>query len=69
MTETIQLQIGGMTCGGCVKAVTNALARVPGVISVDVDLAGGRANVAGEAALPALLAAVTQAGFEVGPAA
>lgn len=32
--ETVTLQIDGMTCGGCVKNVKAALAKVPGVSEV-----------------------------------
>ncbi len=34
--QTATLQIKGMTCGGCVKDVKAALARVPGVSVVDL---------------------------------
>ena len=44
----IRLKIEGMTCGHCVAAVTHALRECPGVASVKVDLAAGRASVAGE---------------------
>jgi len=37
-TQTITLSIEGMTCGGCVKSVTNALNQVAGVQAVDVSL-------------------------------
>ncbi len=32
--QTVTLQIDGMTCGGCVKDVKAALAKVPGVSEV-----------------------------------
>lgn len=32
--QTVILQIDGMTCGGCVKDVKTALAKVPGVSEV-----------------------------------
>lgn len=34
--QTVTLQIDGMTCGGCVKDVKAALAKVPGVSGVDL---------------------------------
>ena len=37
-TQTIILNIQGMTCGGRVKSATNALNQVGGVQSVDVSL-------------------------------
>lgn len=33
--QTVTLQIEGMTCGGCVKDVNAALAKVPGVSAVE----------------------------------
>ena len=29
--ETTTLKVDGMSCGGCVKSVTNVLAALPGV--------------------------------------
>ena len=45
-TQTITLNIEGMTCGGCVKSVTNALNQVAGVQSVDVSLDHNKYNKA-----------------------
>lgn len=53
-----------MTCNGCVKHVDTALRSVPGVSAVEVDLANGRAKVVHESTVPALIAAVTEAGYE-----
>lgn len=58
------LRVSGMTCNGCVKHVTAALREVPGVTAVDVDLANGRAKVVHDATVAALIAAVTEAGYE-----
>ena len=44
MAQTV-LKITGMTCGHCVKAVTDALNRVDGVQQAAVDLGAGRAVV------------------------
>ena len=60
----IEIAIAGMTCSGCVNAVTRALARVPGVAEVSVDLDAGRARVAGSASPDTLLAAVGKAGYD-----
>lgn len=65
--ETLELRIGGMTCGSCVKAVHRALSAVPGVESVDVQLATRTATVRGEGIetnVRALLAAVAAAGYQ-----
>jgi copper chaperone CopZ len=58
-----RLAVTGMTCAGCVNAVTRVLARVPGAANVEVTLETGRAEVAGSATSGALLAAVRKAGY------
>ncbi len=42
--QQITLTVEGMTCGGCVKSVTNVLSRLNGVSDVAVDLANKRAS-------------------------
>ena len=71
MAATTRLAVTGMTCTGCVNAVTRVLSRVPGAQDVRVDLAGSRAEIAGSAQPDALLAAVRKAGYgaELLPAA
>lgn len=59
----LRLAVTGMTCAGCVNAVTRLLARVPGAASVHVALETGHAEVAGNAAPDALLAALRKAGY------
>jgi copper chaperone len=66
MATTI-LNIQGMTCGGCVKSVTNALQREAGVSRVEVVLDKGTATVDYDPAVTApetLVAAVDDIGFE-----
>lgn len=59
------LKIEGMTCQHCVKAVTEALAEVPGVDRiVDVSLEQKQAVVEGRADSTALIAAVAEAGYQ-----
>ena len=58
------LRVSGMTCNGCVKHVDAALREVPGVTAVQVDLASNQARVVHEASVPALIAAVVEAGYE-----
>jgi len=61
-----QLSIEGMSCANCAKHVTSALSAVPGVESVNVDLATKSAVVEGDALEDApLKAAVEEAGYEV----
>ncbi|MDY6943610.1 MAG: cation transporter [Pseudomonadota bacterium] len=61
----IKLKIEGMTCGHCAKAVENALKAVPGVKRViEVDVTKGEAVIEGDAKTEALIAAVTEEGYE-----
>jgi copper chaperone CopZ len=67
---TTTLHVTGMTCGHCVKAVTEELSGLDGVTGVDVDLvAGGTSAVTvhseGPVAAQALRAAVDEAGYEL----
>jgi Cu+-exporting ATPase len=64
---TFDLAIGGMTCASCVQRVERALARVPGVIEAQVNLATERAHVRAVAGTEeaALGAAVTRAGYRL----
>lgn len=43
-TQQITFTVEGMTCGGCVKSVTNVLSRLKGVSDVAVDLDTKRAS-------------------------
>jgi copper chaperone len=41
--QTATLNISGMTCGGCVRSVSNLLKELDGVVKPDVSLEPGRA--------------------------
>ncbi len=43
--ETTVLKVAGMSCGGCVKSVTNVLTALPGVGKAEVTLQPGEAKV------------------------
>lgn len=65
--ESINLQVGGMTCASCVGRVEKALKAVPGVVGASVNLATERASVrvlGGRAMSGSLVAAVQRAGYE-----
>ncbi|MBX6391987.1 MAG: heavy-metal-associated domain-containing protein [Burkholderiales bacterium] len=67
MAEQV-LNIGGMTCQGCVNSVTRVLQALPGVESVAVSLEKSEARVRydpSRVAPDAFRQAVQQAGFEV----
>lgn len=57
------LKIEGMMCEGCVKSVKEALEKVPGITSVDVNLKKGTAVVQGDVDDETLIKAVVDAGF------
>ena len=63
--STIRLEVQGMSCGGCVKSVTAALTRLPGVSTVDVDLPAGHVTVNGDLTQGGdpLVLALTAAGY------
>jgi copper chaperone CopZ len=63
MTRDFTVQ--GMTCSHCVLSVHEEVSEIPGVTSVDVDLASGRLTVTGQAGDAAVAAAVAEAGYEV----
>jgi len=64
-SESVRLQVGGMTCASCVARVEKALAKVPGVASASVNLATEVATVQAAATVPvaALAAAIEKAGY------
>jgi copper chaperone len=57
--------VSGMTCEHCVASVTEEVSEIPGVRSVEVDLATGRLTVASEAPLAQddVRGAVEEAGY------
>lgn len=57
------LKIERMMCEGCVKSVKEALEKIPGITSVDVNLKKGTAVVQGDADDETLIKAVVDAGF------
>lgn len=66
--ERVVLAVTWMSCGGCARAVENALKRSPGVARVSVDLGQERAVVEGKDLSPGVLAEVVrEAGYEARP--
>ena len=57
--------VQGMTCGHCVRSVTEEIEGIDGVTSVDVSLEAGVAVVDGDADVEAVRAAVAEAGYQV----
>ncbi len=66
--EKTIFSVGGMTCASCVANIEKALAKVPGVISANVNLASEKATVQyleGEAGMADFRRAVESAGYSV----
>ena len=66
--QTVTLGISGMTCGGCVRSVTNVLKALDGVAKADVSLEKKSAVVDYDPAkvgIEQLKHSVVEAGFEV----
>ncbi len=64
---TTVLKVGGMSCQGCVKSITQVLQDLNGVLSAEVSLEQGEATVAFDDARLTradLARAVIDAGFE-----
>ncbi|HET9828585.1 MAG TPA: heavy-metal-associated domain-containing protein [Nocardioidaceae bacterium] len=64
--EETTYEVTGMTCEHCVAAVTREVSALPGVESVEVDLAHGTVVVRGEQVSDeGVRAAVDEAGYAV----
>lgn len=62
----LTLKVEGMSCGHCVRAVTEAVQEVAPGAGVHVDLATGLVRVDGPAAPEAVARAIEDAGYRVG---
>jgi copper chaperone len=59
------LFITGMTCGGCIKAVTKAIQMQDARATVQVDLDSQKVEIDSKLSREALITIVTDAGFPV----
>jgi len=65
-THTATLDITGMTCASCSVTVKTAVNKLDGIVSIDVDVAGGKATVTYDGAKVSaeqIAQAVTDAGY------
>ncbi len=65
--ETAVIKVEGMSCGGCVKSVTNVLSALPGVAKAEVSLESKCARVeyeAGRVTREDMKRVIVDAGFE-----
>jgi len=61
----IKFNVQGMTCGGCARAVTDAVQQADPAASVDVEVAGKTVSVESSADPARLKAAIEDAGYTV----
>lgn len=69
-SQTVRLNVASMTCASCVGRVDKALAAVPGVLDVNVNLASETATVTyaeGAVGIDDLLRAAKEAGYPATP--
>jgi copper chaperone len=62
--KELLMQVNGMTCDGCVKAVTRTVQRLDPTAQVDVDLEHGRAHILTNLQAVEVSDALTKAGYE-----
>ncbi|MGO1736620.1 MAG: heavy-metal-associated domain-containing protein [Leucobacter sp.] len=65
--DDVVLQVNGMTCSHCERALAAELDRVPGVMDAEIDATTGRVviRVSGLVERSALANAVAEAGYEL----
>jgi copper chaperone len=64
MSDLRIYRVDGMSCDGCVRAVTNAIRKSDPSAFIHVDLRGGTVSVAGAASEHQIRQAIERAGFE-----
>jgi copper chaperone len=62
--KDLLMQVEGMTCQGCINAVTKAIQRLDPAAKVDVDLEHGRIHVVTTAQTLEVAQALDAAGYE-----
>ena len=65
--ENTLIKLGGMSCQGCVKNITDVLTALPGVAAAEVSLEAAEARVVFDPQVvtrAALLGAIEDAGFD-----
>jgi len=63
-----QFKVSGMSCGHCVRAVTQAIQALDQATRVEVDLAAGLVHVESSLDAAQIQAAIREEGYEVVPA-
>ena len=65
--STTTVTVSGMSCGHCATSVREELTEIPGVRSVDVDLASGNVTIGSDTVVEAdaIRMAVEDAGYQL----
>ena len=63
MSEQYYFKINGMKCDGCVEVIENAIKKLPGIETVEVDLESSMAVVKGVANAESISDAIDNAGY------
>jgi copper chaperone len=64
MTHKVTLNVSGMTCNGCVKAVEKIVKRADPQAEVAIELEAGKLEATTSLAAEALAKTITEAGYE-----
>jgi copper chaperone CopZ len=70
MSESLQLTVTGMTCGGCENAVKRVVSKLPGVETVSADHHANLVGVEfdpGQITAQAIRAEIEAIGYDVAP--
>jgi copper chaperone len=67
--KTVTLEVKGMHCGGCVQAVRDALASVPGTKVEEIKVGTATVAIDDATSIASLIDAVDDAGYEAREAA
>lgn len=62
------INVSGMSCGHCVRAIGEAIRALDAAAEVQVDLASGEVRVASRLSQEQLLVAIRQEGYQARPA-
>ena len=64
----MRLNVAGMTCQHCVRAIHEAVSAVAPQAGISVDLAGGTVDVSGPADAASVIAAIQGEGYQASAA-
>ncbi|AUN97656.1 hypothetical protein C0V70_05910 [Bacteriovorax stolpii] len=60
-----EIKVSGMTCGGCVRSVTNALKSLDSKANVNIDLKSQLVTVESEKGQDDIVSAIEEAGYTI----